>query len=191
MLKRPFKIVVAQTRQRGIGLNGDIPWPRLNLDMARFAKITKQTAKPDTMNAVIMGRRTWESIPDKYRPLPERYNVVISSQSTSDLIASTKAATTSNTTVASSFEEAMKLLSSEPISSKIENVYVIGGGQVYQTAIAHPQCQEVSDNKICISKCFTLYDPFVAALKIATNICAYQSHLVLFHCPHPSPHRSL
>lgn len=46
--------------------------------MAYFKDITSRTHDPTKQNAVIMGRKTWESIPSKFRPLPGRLNVVLS-----------------------------------------------------------------------------------------------------------------
>jgi dihydrofolate reductase len=62
-------IVAMSERDRVIGLDGDLPW-KLSADLKRFKKIT--TAHP-----VIMGRKTWESIPEKFRPLPERRNIIL------------------------------------------------------------------------------------------------------------------
>ncbi len=46
--------------------------------MALFAQLTKWTNDPGKRNAVIMGRKTWESIPEKNRPLANRLNIVLS-----------------------------------------------------------------------------------------------------------------
>jgi dihydrofolate reductase len=48
--------------------------------MAYFARMTKRTKDSSKQNAVIMGRKTWESIPDKKRPLDKRINIVLSRQ---------------------------------------------------------------------------------------------------------------
>ena len=71
-----FQLVVAATRKLGIGKAGSMPW-KLPGDMAYFKEITSRTADPGKQNAVIMGRKTWESIPSKFRPLPGRINVVL------------------------------------------------------------------------------------------------------------------
>ena len=72
-----FQLVVAATRAMGIGLSGSMPW-RLPGDMAYFKELTSTAGSPKLQNAVIMGRRTWESIPEKHRPLPGRINIVLS-----------------------------------------------------------------------------------------------------------------
>lgn len=54
----------------GLGLNGGLPWPHLSEDMQRFQELT-------TDHVVVMGRKTWESLPAQARPLPNRINVVV------------------------------------------------------------------------------------------------------------------
>ncbi len=67
-------IVAMCNSNRGIGINGSIPW-RLPKDMKHFAKVTTHTKDPAKINAVLMGRLTWLSIPKHLRPLPNRLNV--------------------------------------------------------------------------------------------------------------------
>jgi len=71
-----LSIIVAATTANGIGKNGRLPWC-IHQDMKYFMHAT-QNAPEGTQNAVIMGRRTWESIPAKHRPLSKRLNIVIS-----------------------------------------------------------------------------------------------------------------
>ncbi len=70
---QPLTMVVAIAEDGAIGKGNGLPWPRLPADMARFKALTMG-------HAVIMGRKTWESIPPKFRPLPGRANVVITRQ---------------------------------------------------------------------------------------------------------------
>lgn len=70
-------IVAATHRSFGIGRASTLPWPPLKSEMAYFARVTRR-APPNSINAVVMGRRTWESIPQKFRPLVGRLNVVVS-----------------------------------------------------------------------------------------------------------------
>ena len=57
-----YQLVVAATRKLGIGKSGTMPW-KLPGDMAYFKELTSKTADAGKQNAVIMGRKTWESIP--------------------------------------------------------------------------------------------------------------------------------
>jgi dihydrofolate reductase len=63
-------IVVAHASNRVIGHRGELPW-RLPSDMRRFRELT-------IGGTVLMGRRTYESLPDRFRPLPGRRNLVLS-----------------------------------------------------------------------------------------------------------------
>ena len=66
-------MIVAMDEDGCIGKQGDLPW-RLKSDMIRFKELTEA----DGYNAVIMGRKTWDSLPNSFQPLPERVNIVMS-----------------------------------------------------------------------------------------------------------------
>jgi len=66
-------MIVAMDDQGIIGQDGKLPW-RLSSDLKRFKKLTVA----DGFNAVVMGRKTWDSLPIKFKPLPERLNIVMS-----------------------------------------------------------------------------------------------------------------
>ena len=72
-------IVAACGNSLGIGKNGQLPW-RLKEEMKHFASTTSNTKDTNKLNAVIMGRKTWESIPIRFRPLKNRVNVILSRQ---------------------------------------------------------------------------------------------------------------
>ena len=66
----------------GIGVNNKLPW-NIKEDLQNFKKITTLVPKDDNieyMNAVVMGRKTWDSIPSQFKPLSNRLNVIITSQ---------------------------------------------------------------------------------------------------------------
>ncbi|MES2512057.1 MAG: dihydrofolate reductase [Pseudomonadota bacterium] len=104
-------MIYARAANGVIGKNNTIPW-HLPEDMAHF--------KATTMGwPVIMGRKTWDSLPAKFRPLPGRTNIVITRQN--DWQAE-------GAKVATSVEDAISL------AGNIEEVWVIGGAQIYELA---------------------------------------------------------
>jgi dihydrofolate reductase len=113
-----FTIVVAVDSELGIGKTGALPW-RLKEDMKHFRELTTGPG-----NAVIMGRKTWESIPERFRPLPGRTNIVLS-----------RSSIPKGAIALGGLEAALEV----PASRR----FVIGGGQIYAEAISHPACVEL------------------------------------------------
>ena len=111
-------LVWAQSTSGVIGRGGDIPW-QLPEDLAHFKKVTLG-------HTVVMGRRTWDSLPASVRPLPGRRNVVLSRQY--DFVAD-------GAEVVGSLDEA--LIEAE--------TWVIGGGQIYALAIPYAKRCEVTE----------------------------------------------
>ncbi|MBU1092312.1 dihydrofolate reductase [Patescibacteria group bacterium] len=108
-------IIVAVAQGNLIGRAGKIPWiGGLPIDMKYFKELT-------TNHVVIMGRRTWESLPGKYRPLPNRLNIVLSSTMPES----------EEYVVARNLEEAIELA----FEAGHSQIFIIGGGQVYKTAL--------------------------------------------------------
>jgi len=138
--QRRFSVVVAACKQsRGIGGAGQLPW-RLRGDMYYFKQLTRSVRDPTKMNAVIMGRKTWESIPEKMRPLGDRLNVVISSNSS----ARAEYGMSDAVLTATSLEDALRKLCAPEYSETVESVYVIGGGTIYTEALKMTElCERV------------------------------------------------
>lgn len=88
-LSYPVSIVVAMTADRGIGFKNELPWPPNPVDFRHFLHLTLFTREEGVhepqekkkRNVVIMGRKTWESLPLKARPLKGRLNVILTSAS--------------------------------------------------------------------------------------------------------------
>lgn len=105
-------IIVAYDKDYAIGKKGELPWAgQLSADMKHFRTITMG-------DSVIMGRKTFESLPGSYRPLPGRQNIVLSLGE----VAGT------GFQIARSLDEAYSF-------AVHENIHVIGGGQIYDAAI--------------------------------------------------------
>jgi dihydrofolate reductase len=125
-----FHVIVAMDENRGIGKDGDLPW-HLSKDLKYFARITKKTKDPNKQNAVIMGRKTWESIPDKYRPLKDRLNIVLSRNADYMVVPDIKLART--------FDDALEVAE----ENNVETIFVIGGAYVFEQALIRPDCDGV------------------------------------------------
>ncbi|OVA18766.1 Thymidylate synthase [Macleaya cordata] len=155
---RTYQVVVAATRNMGIGKDGKLPW-RLPSDLKFFKEITAVTSDPSKKNAVIMGRKTWESIPLEYRPLPGRLNVVLTRSGSFDI------ATAENVLICGSMVSALELLAASPYCISIEKVFVIGGGQVLREALNAPECDAIHFTEIEANiECDTFIPPIDSAL---------------------------
>jgi dihydrofolate reductase len=134
-----FAIVVAIDDELGIGKTGGLSW-RLKEDMKYFRELTTSDA---TINSVIMGRKTWDSIPQKFRPLPNRVNIVLS-----------RGAGPGGAIIAKSLDEALSI--------PADKIFVIGGGEIYAMALKHPQCSELFITRVNGTYgCDTFFPPFV------------------------------
>lgn len=119
----PFDIIAGMhVTNRAIGVAGKIPW-KCRTDMKFFKEITTTTRDSTKVNAVIMGRKTFESL---HAPLPNRVNVVLSKGS-------------------NNLDDTIAELESDPT---IETIFVIGGAMVYREAINHPKCDKIYLNTV-------------------------------------------
>ncbi|RVW22922.1 Bifunctional dihydrofolate reductase-thymidylate synthase [Vitis vinifera] len=157
--RRTYQVVVAVTRDMGIGKDGKLPW-RLPSDMKIFKDITMTVSDTVKKNAVIMGRKTWESIPLEHRPLPGRLNVVLTCSGSFDI------ATAENVVICGSMASALELLAASPYCLSIEKVFVIGGGQILREALNAPGCDAIHITEIETSfEC----DTFIPAIDSLNN----------------------
>ncbi|CAF1287990.1 unnamed protein product [Adineta steineri] len=122
MDKKYLTIVVALDDCNGIGRNNTIPWHIKN-DLKFFRYVTTQKNDNNKQNAVIIGRKTYETFP---KPLPNRLNIVISSNQT---LPNTDY---SNVIRVNSFNDALKYANED---SNIENVFIGGGVRIYEEAM--------------------------------------------------------
>lgn len=112
-----IKLIYAHALNGVIGFEGDMPWGRsLPEDLAHFKTLTLG-------QAVIMGRKTWESLPPSFRPLPGRRNIVLSRN---------PATPAPGAEVFTGLEQALLALREEGTDC----VWVIGGAQIYRQALA-------------------------------------------------------
>ena len=106
---RVFQLVVAATRQLGIGKDVTLPW-KLPGDMKYFKELTTKTSDTAKQNAVIMGRATWESIPPKFRPLKNRLNLVLSRKRSAKQPGDAASSCSDGSVICSSIEHALDFL---------------------------------------------------------------------------------
>ena len=109
-------MIWAQARGAVIGAGGTMPW-HLSEDLKHFSRTTMGSP-------VVMGRRTWESFPAKYRPLPGRTNIVITRDDALELPGAVRAR---------SLPEALELAATE--AGPETTTWVIGGGSIYADAL--------------------------------------------------------
>ena len=113
-----IKLIATISNNRGIGKDNQIPW-KLQKEMNHFTKVTSY-ASDNKYNIVIMGRKTWESIPKAYRPLKNRKNYIISSK------------LLYQDYVFKSLKIALLHARRDP---HCDNIFIIGGEQLYKEAI--------------------------------------------------------
>jgi dihydrofolate reductase len=124
-----FSIVVAIDENGGIGKNNTLPW-HIPADLKHFARTTMG-------GTVIMGRKTWESIPQNYKPLKNRLNIVLTGNLNYEVPEGVK--------LASSIDGALGLVEGK--------AFVIGGAKLFEEAIIHAECDE-----LIITKLFGSFD---------------------------------
>ncbi|WP_296192051.1 dihydrofolate reductase [uncultured Microbacterium sp.] len=123
-------LIWAQAHDGVIGARGAMPW-HVPEDLAHFKQITLG-------HPVVMGRRTWESFPERFRPLPGRRNIVVTRDA--GWIAD-------GAERAGSLDEALSLAS----ETGAEVAWIIGGGQLYAEAIARADVLEVTELDLTVA----------------------------------------
>ena len=118
--------IVAYDKNLGIGKNGLLPW-YIPEDLKRFSTLTKK-------NIVIMGRKTFDSLPEKFKPLPLRLNIVVSRSAQNTPFQNTFYVTDLTKCISSiengDFNKILKELSING-----NKIWIIGGGEIYKIAI--------------------------------------------------------
>ncbi len=115
-------LIVAIDSEGGIGKNNDLMW-HLPSDMKFFKETTKN-------QIVVMGRKNFDSIPEKFRPLPNRLNVILTRN---------KNFTADNCLVFHSFEACLEYFKNEVDKT----IFIIGGGEIYSMALTSTVLKEM------------------------------------------------
>lgn len=114
-----INMIVAMTDNRVIGKGNDMPW-HIPSDLKNFKRLTEGSC-------VIMGRKCWDSIPEKFRPLPKRVNIVVTRNEKFD---APGAATLSNID---------KLVTGLRDNGENDEVFIIGGGEIYKQSFKYTE----------------------------------------------------
>lgn len=122
MDKQALTIVVALDDCNGIGRNNTIPWHIKN-DLKFFRHVTSKRVDPDKQNAIIIGRKTYETFP---KPLPNRLNIIVSSNSS---LANTNYP---NVIRVNTFPDAVNHAIGD---ANVENIFIAGGVSIYEEAM--------------------------------------------------------
>lgn len=131
-MKPPIELVLiaAVAKNRVIGINNQLPW-HLPEDMKHFRELTRGCA-------VVMGRKTWESLPEAFRPLPGRRNLVLTRQ-----VGIADNPLYQGAELVDSWPAVMALLAGGDSGDK--PVFVIGGADIYQQAMPLAQRLEITE----------------------------------------------
>lgn len=121
-----FDIVLAADLDWGIGKGSALPWPKLRGDLQHFKRITS-TASEGRRNAIVMGRKTWESKEVAGKPLPNRLNVVVSRGALE---------VPAGVVVAASPDAALAI-------EGVESIFVVGGAGLIRDVIERPELRFV------------------------------------------------
>lgn len=137
-----FSIILALDNENGIGKTGDLAWD-LPEDRKYFKNITKSTTDATKQNAVIMWRKTWDSIPEKFRPFSWRKNYILSRSHVDG---------TKHESWALCFSSLENCLEAIKQDSLIESIFVVGWAQIYNQVLNDP----------CLEKAYItrVYDKF-------------------------------
>ena len=125
-----YNIIAAVDEDNLIGCDNKLAY-HIPDDLRHFRRVTMSVKDPQKINAIVMGRKTWESLPG---PLPGRMNCVIS-----------KTLKPSNVHHYDSFEDCIISLSNLTI---IDKIFVIGGSQLYKTALDYDNVDKIYLTKI-------------------------------------------
>ena len=117
--------------KNGIGRDGELAW-QLPSDMAYFKEKTSTTIDPKKKNAVLMGRKTYESIPKKFRPLPKRLNIILTKNTSIQF---------PDCLIQQSIESAITTIQNR--LPEIETLFIIGGGQIYKETLTKKICSKL------------------------------------------------
>jgi dihydrofolate reductase len=192
-----FSLIAACDKEMGIGKAGTLPW-RLPGELAYFHRVTSEVADSQKRNAVIMGRKTWESIPPSRRPLAGRLNCVITRDASYQV--------PEGVMKFGSLEECLDFLEEHPhqtspllgggpneVSSRergerkggvstIEHAFIIGGGELFRQAITMEECESMYLTELeGTFGCDTFFPPLPPEFKVINKSNEQTENGIRYH----------
>ncbi|PIK52062.1 hypothetical protein BSL78_11075 [Apostichopus japonicus] len=134
-----LNLIAAACNNMGIGVNGTLPWT-IRKDMKFFNVMSTGNPPEGKQNVAIMGKKTWFSIPPKFRPLKNRINVVLSR--------SLQEKPEGSQYLFDSLESAIEHLSKPEMQKEIHEVWIVGGQSVYKVSMESPLCHRIYLTKV-------------------------------------------
>ncbi len=131
-MKPKFDIVVAHDANLGIGYDNKLAW-HLPEDMSFFKQLTMGSHLKQQYNVVIMGRKTYESIPDSFRPLCNRLNIILTQLGYDEDHEGVR--------IVSSIEDALLQAGQLVQIGEANNIYCIGGKSIYEKMLHYEGCR--------------------------------------------------
>jgi len=164
-------IAACDTKMGTAGVKNNLP-RRLSNEMAYFNRMTGEPPKcpgspEDTSgtvkrNAVIMGRKSFDSIPDDCKPLKNRLNIVLSGEGGDSEVEPHE-----DVVICKSWDDAMNYLSQPNVQEEIDQTWIIGGGRIYKMDLESPKCQRFAPRLLQEFDCDPEFDE--AKFKLAKD----------------------
>ena len=167
-----INLIVATDLNNAIGKNGKMPWGFVKADLLYFKKVTMG-------HPVIMGRKTWESLPESVKPLPGRTNIVVSRN--------TPCGIRDGVYYVISIEDAIKIalaMDTDP--------FIIGGGQIYEQSMPYVERIFITRIDKKFNDCDTYFSHLddqkwetIVSIKHQDEGCLSLSFDILYRLPDP------
>ena len=153
-MSKKIHSVVACCENGGIGYQNSLPW-KLKKEMAHFQKLTRGNPGGNRKNALIMGRKTWDSLP---KALAGRYNFVLSRN--------IKEKTKGMDGLYSSIDDFMKDMESPVWNDKVEDIFCIGGAEIYKLVMQSAYCGKLFCTRVLSSYKCDVFMPDMSGFQV-------------------------
>jgi dihydrofolate reductase len=138
---KKFSIVIATDSKNGIWKNNSLAW-KLSKDMKYFRELTTKNTDLWKLNAVIMWKKTWESIPANFKPLPNRINCILSRK----IINESKNSKIDDFVLY--FNSLVSCLSEIETKTNLDHIFIIGWADLYNQVLINPLLEKIYITKV-------------------------------------------